>query len=695
MIEYKHSGLFNSGSVDKRWKIEYDGGQITNEEFFSQSIELTESLCSETELRFGSCEASVLKFKVGNIILPLIGKQLTVSMVIGHQESAPLMIGKYRVVSDKPTSDRRHRDIVAYDAMYDIVNADVADWYRSVLPTEESTLTLRQFRESFLMHFGLEEVLPLIGKDAEGRPVYGLVNDGMVVEQTIQPEQISGLDVITAICEINGCFGHIGRDGKFRYIYLPQAIEGLYPSSTLFPDHAPEWMAQARTGHLYPQSPKSTRISGGKYITVRYEDFRTKSIDKLQIRQEEDDIGLIYGSGENCYIIQDNFLVYGKSSEQLEVIAANIFGRIKDIVYRPYDADVIGNPCFEVGDPVRFPTRYELVESYILERTLKGLQGLTDTFSAKGTEVYAEKVNSIHKSIVQLKGKTNILTRTIEETKLEMKDMGEGLSATISVTASQIRTELENARDGLQSSIMQTASQIRMEVMQADEGLSSRITQNANSITSEVQRATAAEGVLSTTIQQTEEGILSTVSRTYATQDDFNRGMYSMSSAIQQAYDGISMKVSKGGEVISEINLSEDTIRLGAGRLVIESGNFQLDKLGNCQLSGNFTVGTDEDYGYIKCRSLTVREITPLSSGQAIQFNGWVQFNAEVGFYSRVAVHGHSFWFVHKGNSTELSGKLTEIEYDVEIMSQEVESLRTEVFSLRQRVSALESASTE
>ncbi len=377
------------------------------------------------------------------------------------------------------------------------------------------------------------------------------------------------------------------------------------------------------------------------------------------------------------------------------MIAANIFSRIKDIVYHPYDADVIGNPCFEVGDPVRFPTSYELVESYILERTLKGIQALTDTYSAKGTEVYAEKVNSIHKSIVQLRGKTNVLTRTIEETKLEMKDMGEGLSATISVTASQIRTELQNTKDGLQSSISQTASQIRMEVMQADEGLSSRITQNENSITSEVQRATAAEGVLSSTIKQTEDGILSTVSKTYATQADFDRGMFSMSSSIQQAYNAIDLKVNRGGEVISEINLSDDTIRLGAGRLVIESGNFQEDKLGNCQLSGNFTVGTDENYGYIKCRSLTVREITPLSSGQAIQFNGWVQFNAEVGFYSRVAIHGHSFWFVHNGSSTELSAKLTEIEYDVEIMSQEVASLRTEVFALRERVSALESASTK
>ncbi|MDE6015085.1 MAG: hypothetical protein K2H41_05230 [Acetatifactor sp.] len=434
MIDYKYFNLFQyeKGNVDKDWKIEYDGGSFTDWDMFSESIELTESLCSEKELRFGCCEAGCLKFKVANIVKPLINEWITVKVNIDHHEDEPFVIGRYKVASEKLTADRQYKDIVAYDAMYDIINADVADWYNTVLPEKTSTVTLAQFRTSFMQYFGISEHVP------EG----GLVNDDMIVERTIEPEQISGRDVITAICEINGCFGHIGRDGKFHYIYLPQAVEGLYPANDLFPDRAPEYMVQAKTEHLYPQDPQSTRIGAGTYIECNFEDYITKPITKLQIRQEKDDIGSIHGAGDNCYIIQDNFLVYGKSAEQLTVIAQNVFKKITNIVYRPFDADVMGNPCMEVGDPVRFPTKYEVVETYILERTLKGVQALRDNYKANGAEEYSENVNSVAKSIVQLKGKSNVLERTIEKTRLEMTDIEAGLKNEISITAKELSSEI-------------------------------------------------------------------------------------------------------------------------------------------------------------------------------------------------------------------------------------------------------------
>lgn len=429
MVDYKYFDLFIKDSIDKQVKIEYAGGTITNTELFSESMELTESLCSESELRFGCCEASILKFKVANIMQPLIGKWLTVSETLNGNTDVPFQIGKYKVSSDKPTADRKHREIVAYDAMYDIINADVANWYNSVLPNKESTMTMKNFRTSFMQHFGLEQ------EEIE------LVNDGMTVEKTIEPAEVSGKDVITAICEINGCFGHIGRDGKFHYIYLNGDIQGLYPADNLYPDHAPEYMVQAETGHLYPQDPKSLRVGArGDYISCQYEDFLVKSINKLQIRQEENDIGTIIGEGgDNCYIIEDNFLVYGKSADELWRIANNIFNNIVHLIYRPYELEVRGNPCLEVGDAIRVSTRYELVESYILKRTLKGIQALRDSYSAEGEEYRNGNVNGIQKYIIQLKGKTNILTRTVEETRSTITDVEAGLQSDIVQTAESIK----------------------------------------------------------------------------------------------------------------------------------------------------------------------------------------------------------------------------------------------------------------
>lgn len=488
MVDYKYKDLFLKSHVDKQLRIATDDGLFTatNSDIAWENFELTESICSESELRFGSCEASMVKFQIRNAFIPLAGKWMTITEALDGNTDVPFQYGRYKVFSDVPTADKEYRDITAYDSMYDILGADVAAWYNSILPEENSTMPLRQFRTSFIRHFGLTEAVP------EG----GLVNDSMTVQKTIQPEEISGKDVITAICEINGCFGHIGRDGKFHYIYLQQDIQGLYPADFLFPDHVPDqwdYLPQAETGHLYPQDPKGERMGTGRYIKCQYEDYVVRQINKVQIRKEENDIGTIYpktdpSDKDNSYIIQDNFLVYGKSTEELDAIAENIYRKIRGIVYRPFDAECPGNPCFEVGDPLSFSTKYKIVESYIFSRTLKGIQSLKDRYSSKGLERRSQNVNSVQKSIIQLKGKTNILTRTIEETKLEMYDIEAGLNNTITITAAQIRTELKNTKEGLESSISQTASQIRTEVNNTRENLQSQITQNAGQIDLRVRK---------------------------------------------------------------------------------------------------------------------------------------------------------------------------------------------------------------
>ena len=524
MVNYQYAELFKKDSIDKQLTIETDDKttKITNVELHQEQFELTESICSESELTIGSCEAAVLKFTVSNIFLPMKDKMITVKTVIDNNTANPFQIGRYKVYSDTPTADRTKRDIVAYDALYDVINADVAEWYNTLLPDKDSVTTMKAFRDSFFGYFGIEQA------DAQ------LVNDDMKVEKTVEPEELSGATVLNCICEINGCFGHIGRDSKFHYIYLEQEIQGLYPRNNLYP-----------ADDLYPREPRSTRISKSLYISAQYEDFLVKTIDKLQIRKEEDDIGVIVGSGTNAYVIQDNFLVYGKGSEELTGIANNIYGKIRGIIYRPFSADCKGNPCIEVGDAVRLPTKYEIIESYVLKRTLKGIQALRDNYEATGEEYRSTQANSVHKSIIQLKGKTNVLTRTIEETNSKITDVESGLSSEIKQTATDIRTEVKNTADGLSSSIEQTANSIRSEVSDSVNNLSSSIQQNAESIATEVKRANEAEGNLSTKITQTAESITSEVSKNYETKENATNTKTELESSIKQTADGFTAELSK------------------------------------------------------------------------------------------------------------------------------------------------------
>ena len=619
MVDYQYSNLFLKDSVDKQLNIVSDDGKIniTNTELHQEKFELTESLCSESELTFGACEAGMIKFTVSNVFLPMKGKWLTAKMTLDGHEDKPFQIGRYKVYSDTPTADRTCRDVVAYDALYDILSSDVTDWYNQILPQKDSKVTLKQFRDSFFNHFGVEQ------------EEVSLVNDEMIIEKTVEVkasssgssdtaetstigEAISGKEVLFCILEINGCMGNIGRVGKFRYVYLTQEMQGLYPANDLYP-----------ADDLYPRNPKSTSISKSQYISAQYEDYIVRTIDKLQIREKENDIGAIVGDGGNTYVIEGNFLVYGKGTKELNEIGEKTLSKIKGIIYRPFSADCKGNPCLEVGDAVRLTTKYELIETYILKRTLKGIQALRDDLEADGEDYRTSKVNGIQRSILQLKGKSNTLERSIEETKSTIVDVEKGLQSQITQTATEIRSEVKNTTDGL----------------------SSRITQNSESITAEVNRATNAEGTLSSKITQTAESITAEVNR--ATEKEGQ-----LAAAIQINADGITSKVSRDS-VVSEINQSAEGLKIRADLLELRgsvemTGGYvhidateSTDNLVELKREGTLVqMGTDglksvadtreltASYSAVSVRDTSANTIAQmLSTGKGISSYGWESYS--------------------------------------------------------------------
>jgi hypothetical protein len=619
VVDYQYSNLFLKDSVDKQLNIVSDDGKIniTNTELHQEKFELTESLCSESELTFGACEAGMIKFTVSNVFLPMKGKWLTAKMTLDGHEDKPFQIGRYKVYSDTPTADRTCRDVVAYDALYDILSSDVADWYNQVLPQKDSTVTLKQFRDSFFNHFGVEQ------------EEVSLVNDEMIIEKTVEVtasssgssdtaekstigEAMSGKEVLSCILEINGCMGNIGRDGKFRYVYLTQEMQGLYPANDLYP-----------ADDLYPRNPKSTSISKSQYISAQYKDYIVRTIDKLQIREKENDIGVIVGDGGNTYVIEGNFLVYGKETKELNKIGEKTLSKIKGIIYTPFSADCKGNPCLEVGDAVRLTTKYELIETYILKRTLKGIQALRDDLEADGEEYRTSKVNGIQRSILQLKGKSNTLERSIEETKSTIVDVEKGLQSQITQTATEIRSEVKNTTDGL----------------------SSRITQNSESITAEVNRATNAEGTLSSKITQTAESITAEVNR--ATEKEGQ-----LAAAIQINAEGITSKVSRDS-VVSEINQSAEGLKIRADLLELRgsvemTGGYvhidateSTDNLVELKREGTLVqMGTDglksvadtreltASYSAVSVRDTSANTIAQmLSTGKGISSYGWESYS--------------------------------------------------------------------
>lgn len=411
MIDHVYLDLYNQGSTVKNISISYEESPdvikyITNDDIVINTFSLNESAFSGNELKFGSLVSSKMSFKIFNkrVSDALIDKELNVKEFINYDTNNPFVLGKYIVKTEKSTADKLYRQIEAYDYLYDVVNKDVSAWYESLT----FPLSQKEFRDSFFSYIRIEQVQTT------------LVNDNMMVTKTISATELPGKIVLSAICELNGAIGRINRDGKFTYVILD-----VNPSE---------------------------RITLNKIVSGSgsYEDNDTTAISKVQIRNNENDIGAIVGEDGNTYVVQDNFLVYGKSSTDLTNIANNLLSVISGISYRPFNAKFIyGNPCYEIGDAITVVSRNATFNSYIFNRTLNGINAITDTINAKGTQIYSNNINSKNNQILQLENRTNELIRTVDGIEVRVTETDKALSKAISeIGVNATNIELKVSKGG-------------------------------------------------------------------------------------------------------------------------------------------------------------------------------------------------------------------------------------------------------
>lgn len=471
---------------------------IKNDRIVAESFKLTESLCSDNDLVFGACEAAVVEFVCADLTDEIAGKEFLATIEIGGYV---MSLGIYTVASVERMADKRLKKVVAYDKMV-LFDTDVSIWYNNFF-AGSGTHTLRELRDSLCAFIGVEQ------------EIIDLVNDSMVVEKTIETNQLSGREILQAICEANGVFGHIERTGILKYISIKNS--GLYPSETLYPDD-----------QLYPSEPQEF-VSVGHYRSAVYEEYLVNEIDRLEIREEDGQVGVHFGNGNNGYIIEGNMLLFGKSHEQLKQIASGIYDNISGRFYRPHQTTAVGLPYIEVGDGVLIATTDDVIESFVFSRTLSGIQAMVDQYTATGSE-YREELFGINKEIMKLQGKTAVIKKQVDEVSVELKDFEQQTNAKFEITAAEISAEVKRAKEA-EAKLSIKADKISASVV-------------------DLKNETEAQFVI--TAQQ------------------------------------ISTKVTKG-TVSSEISQEPHKITLKANRLIVESEKFKLDGNGNAIFSGDIT----------------------------------------------------------------------------------------------------------
>lgn len=403
---------YKSNSITKYVTLHFPelGVDIGMEQIHFESMSLSENLIERESMEFVGCIASKFKIKVNRLREDVKGKRIVAKIATENTLEEPITLFNGIVDSAVKQSNKQVKEITAYDELYTKGNTEVAAWYKSLV----FPVTLKNLRDSLFRYIGLEQEETI------------LPNDAVTIERQYEPNTLQSLSVIKAICQINGAFGIINRKGKFEYRILGDIMSVPYPSLTLFPSE-----------NLFPASPDIAVAAAQRtaheidaesfafYKKVEYEEYIVKPIDKVTIRQSEDDAGVTYGNGINNYIIQGNIFTYNLTAAQLRSIAINVYESIGGFSYYPFRSDNNGLPFLECGiDAVSYyvvdwdtmatadgkndDVQYKQESFYVLNREMNGIQNLRDSYSAQGDEYQSEFITDLQTQIDTIKQNTGV-----------------------------------------------------------------------------------------------------------------------------------------------------------------------------------------------------------------------------------------------------------------------------------------------
>lgn len=532
-----------------------DGTVIDNSNIAFESMDLEQSISDGDELKFGQTSSACFKTKIKSSEKRYKNLWFNASIGVGEHT---IKLGRFKVYTDNMTSDRLYRDIVAYDSLFWIANTDVTDWYNGLT----FPISLKAFRDSLFDFLGIEQ------------EPFAHGTDFMMIQKTIGSEKIQALMVIQKICELSATFGVINVDGKFKQVSLHTEFdETLYNNS-------------------YYQG------------TLHYEEYDTRPITKVTIREDPDDLGYSYGEDGNTYVIENNFLLYGANDTYLSTTSKLFYEKTKNFYYTPSELVTKGAPWREVGDFLIVETGNHSIRIPIFNRRLKGITALKDTYTARGTETYGETRSSYSEQIKKLQSRTNKLTRTLDGTKSEI---------------TRVETETKEYADSVATNAVESANKStddKLKKYSTTTEMNSAISQKADEITSTVSKSqtkwiideekftvdiygygipsndTAKDnlginylnmetGWIYTVITNGEIFVWQPMVKCEKVQEDIY-------SKIEQNAEKISQKVSNG-DVVSEINQSADTIELKGDRIIVESTKWKVNENGS-QTCSDLTI---------------------------------------------------------------------------------------------------------
>ena len=162
----------------------------------------------------------------------------------------------------------------------------------------------------------------------------------------------------------------------------------LYPQETLYPDNElyPDGAQNSANKSMYSQLwADEGNVHKWRNLIITY-----KGLDELQ--QEKDFVytAEVNADGTDDYDCSDNWLFKNLvwTEEQIEEYADAMVSKMQDMTWFPFEMWCAGLPYLETGDEIEIPMGENSHTSYVLQRQLKGIQNLQDTYINGNLDIF-------------------------------------------------------------------------------------------------------------------------------------------------------------------------------------------------------------------------------------------------------------------------------------------------------------------
>ena len=307
--------------------------------------------------------------------------------------------------AEKPTRTKRNSyKVTAYDTMSKL-DADFSGWLHA---------NQAQFPKTIWQLVQLACQRAGVTLASSSLPI-----NGSYSVQAFYADDLTCRQIISWAAEAAGCYAHMNADGKLQFLTYADKRS----TAKITPDGASNSTA------YYADS-------------LSYEDYTVKAIEKVQIRQSDSDVGVIYPdstTATNTYAVQGNLLLTTGTEANLKSVVQNLYNVLKNVTYTPCKVSVPSSSGLACGQIVHVKdARGREFDTYLMSATISsGKASFKSVGSASRKSSSA--VNS--QSYKNLTGKM-----------LEIKTSVDGLEVKASDLTGKY-TDLKATVDGLSSEV--------------------------------------------------------------------------------------------------------------------------------------------------------------------------------------------------------------------------------------------------